>query len=132
MSESSKPEMKQSKPATPDEVVTRDGIPIPTLEQVREAVVMAWTDSTQLQTTPGSLEVCEHLRNAAECLDRMIEHAQPKQLQHDTPGPGGGKPCRRCGMVYSPKTAYVPCFVEGDTRETWLARLPEELRAELG
>jgi hypothetical protein len=48
-----------------------------------------------------------------------------KQLQHDTLG----GLCRRCGLSYSPKTAYVPCFVESDTRETWLARLPDELRA---
>lgn len=35
----------------------------------------------------------------------------PRQLQHETKwGPGG--PCRRCGLRYSTKTAYVPCFVE--------------------
>jgi|HubBroStandDraft_2_1064218.scaffolds.fasta_scaffold04622_2 hypothetical protein len=44
-----------------------------------------------------------------------------KQLQHDT-GPEGGQPCRRCGIRYSPKTAYVPCFEEGDTLETWMGR----------
>jgi len=44
-----------------------------TLEQAREAVEMAWADATRLPTTPGSLEVCEHLQQAAECLDVMIE-----------------------------------------------------------
>lgn len=44
-----------------------------------------------------------------------------EQLQHDT-GPEGGQPCRRCGLRYSPATAYVPCFQEGDTYETWFAR----------
>ena len=48
------------------------------------------------------------------------------QLQHD-PVPLGG-PCRRCGLKYTVKTAYVPCFVEGDTHGTWLARLNEEAR----
>lgn len=52
--------------------------------------------------------------------------APPRQLQHDT-GPRGGQPCRRCGMSYSPRTAYIPCFVEGDTLATWLARNAEAL-----
>jgi hypothetical protein len=51
---------------------------------------------------------------------------QPRQLQHDT-GSRGGEPCRRCGMSYSPRTAYIPCFVEGDTLATWLARNAEAL-----
>jgi hypothetical protein len=50
----------------------------------------------------------------------------PNQLQHDT-GPSGGQPCRRCGMSYSPSTAYIPCFIEGDTLATWLARNAEAL-----
>lgn len=49
-----------------------------------------------------------------------------QQLQHD-PVPLGG-PCRRCSLKYSAKAAYIPCFVEGDTYGTWLARLPEEAR----
>ncbi len=49
-----------------------------------------------------------------------------QQLQHD-PVPLGG-PCRRCGLKYSVKNAYIPCFVEGDTYGSWLARLPEEAR----
>ena len=50
----------------------------------------------------------------------------PRQLRHDT-GPQGGLPCSRCGLVYSSRTAYVPCFVEGDTLATWLARNNEVL-----
>jgi len=49
-----------------------------------------------------------------------------RQLVHDTVVTGG--PCRRCGLSYSTKTAYVPCFEEGDTWETWKARQPEELQ----
>jgi hypothetical protein len=49
-----------------------------------------------------------------------------KQLQHVPSGPGGvGGPCARCGLVYSIKTAYTPCFKEGDTFETWQARQNE-------
>ena len=55
----------------------------------------------------------------------------PRQLQHDT-GPTGGRPCSRCGLVFSRNTAYVPCFLEGDTLTTWLARLPKELLSDLG
>lgn len=47
-----------------------------------------------------------------------------QQLRHDPAVVGG--PCRRCGLVYSPKTAYTPCFEEGDTLETWKARQPME------
>ena len=47
-------------------------------------------------------------------------------MQHGPSGPGGvGGPCRRCGLVYSVKTAYTPCFEEGDTLETWQARQNE-------
>ena len=49
-----------------------------------------------------------------------------QQLQHDPVRLGG--PCRRCALKYIVKTAYIPCFVEGDTYGTWLARLPEEAR----
>jgi hypothetical protein len=42
------------------------------------------------------------------------------QLQHSPTTPGG--PCRRCGLIYSIKTAYTTCFEEGDTLETWRAR----------
>jgi len=56
----------------------------------------------------------------------MTEDALPRQLQHATQlGPGG--PCRRCGLSYSPRTAYIPCFLEGDTLATWLARNAEAL-----
>jgi hypothetical protein len=51
-----------------------------------------------------------------------------RQLQHDT-GPGGGQPCVRCGLRYSIKTAYVACFEEGDTLETWLDRQHDEVLA---
>jgi hypothetical protein len=49
-----------------------------------------------------------------------------RQLQHDTPFPGAA--CKRCGLRYSPQTAYVPCFVEGDTFDEWFARQAEEVR----
>lgn len=52
----------------------------------------------------------------SECFDK----AQPKQLQHNPEYVGG--PCRRCGLVYCREYSYVPCFVEGDSRTTWLAR----------
>lgn len=48
------------------------------------------------------------------------------QLQHDPTRLGG--PCRRCSLKYTAKTAYIPCFEEGDTFGTWLARLNEEAR----
>ena len=46
-----------------------------TLEQVREAVELAWTDATHLPEQPGHAELCQHLGNAAACLDEMIERA---------------------------------------------------------
>lgn len=49
-----------------------------------------------------------------------------RQLQHITPSVGDA--CARCGLVYSSKTAYVPCFEEGDTFETWKARQPEAIQ----
>lgn len=57
--------------------------------------------------------------------------SEARQLQHDT-GPQGGQPCRRCGLRYSIKTAYVPCFLEGDTYQTWYARLDGDDREALG
>jgi hypothetical protein len=69
--------MKHQKTAVQKRPATRTAEPATesplTLEQVREAVEMAWTDATRLPTTPGSLEVCERLKQAAECLDTMIE-----------------------------------------------------------
>lgn len=50
-----------------------------------------------------------------------------RQLQHDT-GPQGGLPCRRCGLRYSQDTAYVPCFEDGDTFETWFERQHPEIQ----
>jgi hypothetical protein len=44
-----------------------------TLEQVREAVEMAWTDATNLPDHIENGELCQHLGNAAACLDEMIE-----------------------------------------------------------
>lgn len=66
--------------------------------------------------------------NDSDTMEPITEEASPppRQLQHDT-GPRGGEPCRRCGMSYSPRTAYIPCFVEGDTLATWLARNAESL-----
>jgi len=49
-----------------------------------------------------------------------------RQFRHDSTSIGA--PCGRCGLVYSPKTAYVPCFEEGDSFETWKARQPVELQ----
>lgn len=46
-----------------------------------------------------------------------------QQLQHNPSHTGG--PCQRCGLSYSIKTAYVSCFEEGDTFETWRARQNE-------
>lgn len=40
--------------------------------------------------------------------------------------PGG--PCSRCGLRYSAKTAYVGCFLPGDTFEDWFKRLPQDIR----
>ena len=50
------------------------------------------------------------------------------QLQHDT-GPEGGRPCSRCGLRFSPKVAYVPCFEEGDTLTTWMERQSDAVLA---
>lgn len=75
--------MKQSKPALRKRPVTRTPEPSTesplTLEQVREAVEMAWTDATRLPETTGSYEVCGYLRDASECLDAMIEHAAKRK-----------------------------------------------------
>lgn len=52
------------------------------------------------------------------------------QLQHDTPR--AGAPCLRCGLKMSQKTAYIPCFIEGDTLKTWVARHARSLIAAKG
>lgn len=49
-----------------------------------------------------------------------IDDGKAKQLVHAPKYLGG--PCERCGLVYCADTSYVPCFVEGDSRATWLAR----------
>lgn len=49
------------------------------------------------------------------------------QLQHAPKFEGG--PCRRCGISYSWKTAYVPCFSSDDTFETWASRQNKEVLA---
>jgi hypothetical protein len=51
-----------------------------------------------------------------------------KQLQHNT-GPEGGRPCSRCGLRFSPDTAYIPCFEEGDTLAKWQERNQDALDA---
>jgi hypothetical protein len=57
----------------------------------------------------------------------MTETTQePKQIQHAAVD---GHPCTRCGIKYSQKTAYIPCFVEGDTLKTWVARNADTLLA---
>ena len=55
----------------------------------------------------------------------------PEQLPHD-PMSMPGSPCRRCGVRYNPTTAYLPCFVGGDTLTTWVARHAETLVAAKG
>lgn len=48
-----------------------------TLEQVREAVEMAWTDATNLPAeVPYYATLCGRLKESTELLDRMIEHQQ--------------------------------------------------------
>ena len=42
-------------------------------------------------------------------------------LQHDT-GPQGGQPCMYCGLIFSPKVAYVACLNEGETILDWWRR----------
>lgn len=49
------------------------------------------------------------------------------QLSHDT-GPEGRQACKRCGVKYSSKTAYLPCFEEGDDLKTWVARNADLIR----
>lgn len=69
--------VKHQKAAVRKRPVTRAAEPSTyvalTLEQVREAVEMAWTDATNLPEQPGHDELCQHLGNAAACLDEMIE-----------------------------------------------------------
>jgi len=36
-----------------------------------------------------------------------------------------GTPCKRCGLIYSIKTAYTPCLEEGQTWEEWYENLNE-------
>lgn len=69
-------------------------------------------------------------RDTADRTEPVTAEASPtpRQFQHDT-GPSGGLPCRRCGLSYSMRTAYIPCFVEGDTLATWLQRNHEALTA---
>jgi hypothetical protein len=50
-----------------------------------------------------------------------------EQLQHVTSSPGA--PCQRCGLRYSMKTSYVPCFEQGDTYDSWYARQDEAVQA---
>lgn len=53
------------------------------------------------------------------------EQIEPRQLQHDVPSYGG--PCQRCGIKLNQNTAYLPCFFEGDTLKTWVARNAETI-----
>lgn len=64
--------VKHQQTASRAKRITDTPVPPPTLEQVREAVEMAWTDATHLPNTPGRQEVCNHLQNAVEWLDGMI------------------------------------------------------------
>jgi hypothetical protein len=78
--------LKHQKPARRAKPVTRPPKPSTesplTLEQVREAVEMAWTDATRLSEQPGHEELCQHLGNAAACLDEMIER-KTKETHYD-------------------------------------------------
>jgi hypothetical protein len=52
--------------------------------------------------------------------------AERVQLQHASQV---GAPCTRCGLRCGPHTVYIPCYVEGDTLDTWLQRNADQLRA---
>lgn len=75
--------LKHQKTASRAKRVTRTPEPSTesplTLEQVREAVEMAWTDATQLPEQPGTEELCRHLGSAAVCLDEMIERKNARR-----------------------------------------------------
>jgi hypothetical protein len=47
-------------------------------------------------------------------------------LPHDS-GPQGGRPCSRCGIHYSSKTTYLPCFNHGDNLQAWVARYADTI-----
>ncbi len=49
-----------------------------------------------------------------------------EQMQHAT-GPSGGQPCSRCGIRFSSKTSYLPCFEVGDDLKAWVARNADAL-----
>jgi hypothetical protein len=51
-----------------------------------------------------------------------------EQSEMHTPETVGG-PCKRCGLSYSLKTAYVDCFADGDTFQSWAARQSQETLA---
>ena len=50
-----------------------------------------------------------------------------RQLRHSIPD--SGLPCDLCGLTYSPETAYIPCFENGDTFEMWRDRNKKALDA---
>jgi hypothetical protein len=51
----------------------------------------------------------------------MSHSNERRQLVHDTSP--YGSPCRRCGLSYSIENSYVPCFLEGETKEEWEKRV---------
>jgi hypothetical protein len=68
----------------------------------------------------------DELRRQLDTLFGPLNEEGRKQLQH-TPTTAGS-PCTRCRLVYSWKTSSIPCFVEGDTFETWRARQNEAVQ----
>ena len=48
----------------------------PTLEEVKEAIELAWTEATNLPESSFQDELCEHLGSAAVVIDLMIEDTQ--------------------------------------------------------
>lgn len=45
----------------------------PSFEEVQEAVALAWTEASNLESSELQERLCEYLANAASILDRMIE-----------------------------------------------------------
>jgi hypothetical protein len=54
-----------------------------TLEQVREAIEMAWTDATRLPDDPAGDALCGYLSSAATCIDAMIERRDQMSDRRD-------------------------------------------------
>lgn len=103
----------------------RNGLELKRLRALTD-LISAYPEQSAVQREDSGATVKQ--QKPADQAKPVTEEAipPPRQFHHDT-GARGGQPCRRCGMSYSPKTAYIPCFVEGDTLATWLARHAEAL-----